>query len=244
MFSVKVKSEILKETVNVISTLINEAKFKVSKDGIRVMAVDGSHIAMIDLDLRASAFEEFKADEMDLGIDLEKLKTVLKNAKSDEIIEMKYNADRNILEFNLDAIEMTMALLDSSNMSEPKVPDLEHKVRVTVAKDLIERGLKAASDVGTYVEFKVTPEEVVIHTEGESDTMNMHLPKDKLDELVCEEETSSKYSLEYIGAIVKSVNAEAISLQLSTDYPIKLFFDIAKGEGKVTYMLAPRVDNY
>ena len=93
---------------------------------------------------------------MDLGIDLEKLKTVLKNAKSDEIIEMNYNADRNILEFNLDAIEMTMALLDSSNMSEPKVPDLEHKVRVTVAKNLIDRGLKAASDVGTYVEFKVT----------------------------------------------------------------------------------------
>jgi proliferating cell nuclear antigen len=244
MFSAKVKSEILKETVNVISTLINEAKFKVSKDGIRVMAVDGSHIAMIDLELGASAFEEFKADEMDLGIDLEKLKTVLKNAKSDEIIEVMYNPDRNILEFELDAIEMTMALLDSSNMSEPKVPDLEHKVRITVAKNLIDRGLKAASDVGTYVEFKVTPEEVVIHTEGESDTMNMHLPKDKLDELVCEEETSSKYSLEYIGSIIKTVNAEALSIQLSTDYPIKLFFDIAKGEGKVTYMLAPRVDNY
>ena len=92
--------------------------------------------------------------------------------------------------------------------------------------------------------FKVTPEEVIFHTEGESDTMSMHLPKDKLDELVCEEETSSKYSLEYIGAIIKSVNAEALSLQLSSDYPIKLYFDIAKGEGKVTYMLAPRVDNY
>lgn len=244
MFSAKVKSEVLKETVNVISTLINEAKFKVTQEGIKVMAVDGSHIAMIDLTLKASAFEEFRADEMDLGVDLEKLKTVLKNAKSDEIIEINYNSDRNILEFNLDAIEMTMALLDSSNMSEPKVPELEHKAKVTVAKNLIERGLRAASDIGTYVEFKITPEEVVIHTEGESDTMSMHLSKDKLDELVCEEESSSKYSLEYIGSIIKSVGAEAISLQLSTDYPVKLYFDIAKGHGSAIYMLAPRVDNY
>ncbi|MCK4613503.1 MAG: DNA polymerase sliding clamp, partial [Thermoplasmata archaeon] len=51
MFEAKVKSEVLKETVNVISTLINEAKFKITGDGIRVMAVDGSHIAMIDLSL-------------------------------------------------------------------------------------------------------------------------------------------------------------------------------------------------
>jgi len=244
MFSLKVKSEILKETVAVISTLINEAKFKITGEGIKVMAVDGSHIAMIDLTLKSTAFEEFRADEMDLGIDLEKLKTVLKNCKGDDVIDINYNSDRNILEFSMDEIEMTMALLDSSNMSEPKVPELEHKAKVIVAKTLIERGLKAAIDVGTYVEFKITPEEMIIHTEGESDTMSMHLPKDKLDELVCEEDSSSKYSLEYIGSIIKSVNAEAVSLQLSSDYPVKLQFEIAKGNGSAVYMLAPRVDNY
>lgn len=244
MFSVKVKSEVLKEAVNVISTLISEAKFKVTQEGIKVMAVDGSHIAMIDLTLKTTAFEEFRADEMDLGIDLERLKTVLKHARSDEIIGIKYNPDRNTLEFELDAIEMTMALLDTSNMSEPRVPELDHKARVVVAKALIERGLKAAGDVGTYVEFKVTPEEVVIRTEGESDTMSMHLPRDKLDELVCEEEASSKYSLEYLGQIIRHVGAEAVTLRLSSDYPIKLEFEVAKGNGSAVYMLAPRVDNY
>ena len=244
MFEAKVKSEVLKETVNVISTLINEAKFKITGDGIRVMAVDGSHIAMIDLSLKASAFEEFRADEMDLGIDLEKLKTVLRNSKSEDTIHILYNSDRNILEFKLDDIEMTMALLDSSNMSEPKVPELEHKAKVVVGKDLMERGLKAASDVGTYVEFNITPEEMVIRTEGETDTMNMHLSKDKLDELVCDEEVKSKYSLEYITSIIKSASAEVVTLQLSADYPVKLEFDLAKGNGHARYMLAPRVDNY
>ncbi len=244
MFEAKVKSEVLKETVAVISTLINEAKFKITGEGIKVMAVDGSHIAMIDLTLKSTAFEEFRADEMDLGMDLEKLKTVLRNAKSDDIIEIKYNAERNILEFKMEDIEMTMALLDCSNMSEPRVPDLDHKAKVVVAKNLMERGLKAASDVGTYVEFTVTPEEMTIRTEGESDTMTMHLHKEKLDEIVCEENASSKYSLEYIISIIKSMSSDAVTIQLSSDYPVKLEFDVAKGNGKALYMLAPRVDNY
>ena len=127
MFSAKVKSEVLKETVNVISTLINEAKFKVTQEGVKVMAVDGSHIAMIDLVLNSTAFEEFRADEMDLGIDLEKLKTVLKNAKSDEIIAINYNAERNFLEFNLDSIEIVDGIpkhCDLFSVSEGNVTDV------------------------------------------------------------------------------------------------------------------------
>jgi len=245
MFEAKVKSEVLKEAVAVISTLINEAKFRITGEGLGVMAVDGSHIAMIDLFLSAKAFEEFRADEMDMGINLEKLKMVLKHAKSDEILHMKYNADRNILEFKLDAIEMTMALLDSSSMTEPKVPTLEHRAKIVVASTLLDRGLKAATDVADYVEFRATPEEFVVHAEGESDTMAMHLKKEVLDELVCEEEeVSSKYSLEYISSIVKAMSSEALTINLSTDYPVKIEFDIASGNGHVLYMLAPRVDNY
>lgn len=244
MFEAEVKSEVLKEAVSVISTLVNEAKFRISGEGLSVMAVDGSHIAMIDLSLSSKAFETFKADEMDMGINLEKLKTALKHAKSDEIIHMKYDAERNILELKLDAIEMTMALLDTSSMTEPKVPSLEHKAKIVVARSLLDRGLKAATDVADYVEFKVTPEEFIVHAEGESDTMAMHLKKEQLDDLFCEEEVSSKYSLEYITSIIKAMSSEALTIHLSTDYPVKIEFDVAQGNGHALYMLAPRVDNY
>ena len=78
MFDAKVKAEILKEVVDVISTLVDEAKFNVTKDGVSVKAVDPAHVAMVDLGLERGAFDAFRADDGELGLDMDKVKEVLK----------------------------------------------------------------------------------------------------------------------------------------------------------------------
>ncbi|NLU46235.1 MAG: DNA polymerase sliding clamp, partial [Euryarchaeota archaeon] len=80
MFKAEMKSETLKGLVNVISTLIDEVKFTVDADGMSLKAVDPAHVAMIELNIGAKAFESFSADELELGLDLDKVKTVLKLA--------------------------------------------------------------------------------------------------------------------------------------------------------------------
>jgi proliferating cell nuclear antigen len=42
--------------VDVVSTLIDEAKFKIDSNGISLKAVDPAHVAMIDLHLDKGAF--------------------------------------------------------------------------------------------------------------------------------------------------------------------------------------------
>lgn len=44
MFEAKLKSEVLREVVDVISTLVDEAKFNIGKNGIIVKAVDPTHV--------------------------------------------------------------------------------------------------------------------------------------------------------------------------------------------------------
>ena len=74
MFQAKVKSETLKGIVDVVSTLVDEAKFNVNAKGVSLKAVDPAHVAMVDLKIDKSAFEEFAADDTELGIDLDKIK--------------------------------------------------------------------------------------------------------------------------------------------------------------------------
>ncbi len=78
MFQAKVKSETLKGIVDVVSTLVDEAKFNVDSKGVALKAVDPAHVAMIDMKIEKSAFEEFAADDTELGIDLDKIKEVLR----------------------------------------------------------------------------------------------------------------------------------------------------------------------
>src|SRR2546428_14115269 len=69
MFDVKVKAEVLKEVVDVISTLVDEAKFNITKDAVSVKAVDPAHVAMVDLSLEQAAFESYRAAAGELGRD-------------------------------------------------------------------------------------------------------------------------------------------------------------------------------
>ena len=63
MFEGKVKADVLREVVDVVSTLVDEAKFNVGKDSIIVKAVDPAHVAMVDLTLDRGAFDAYKADD-------------------------------------------------------------------------------------------------------------------------------------------------------------------------------------
>src|SRR5207253_9732170 len=80
VFEGKVKAEVLKEVVDVVSTLVDEAKFNVGNDSITVKAVDPAHVALVDLTLDRGAFETYKADEGELCVDMDKLKEILRSA--------------------------------------------------------------------------------------------------------------------------------------------------------------------
>ena len=51
MFQAKARADTLKEVVNVVSTLVDEAKFIINGEGLALRAVDPAHIAMVDLSL-------------------------------------------------------------------------------------------------------------------------------------------------------------------------------------------------
>ena len=47
-----------KDSIAVISELVNEARFKVTKDGIELVAMDPANVAMVIFKLLSSAFAE------------------------------------------------------------------------------------------------------------------------------------------------------------------------------------------
>lgn len=57
MFKAKIKAEVLREVVDVISALVDEAKFNITSEGISLRAVDPAHVAMLDMALQKKGFE-------------------------------------------------------------------------------------------------------------------------------------------------------------------------------------------
>ncbi len=244
MFEVKVKADILREVVDVVSTLVDEAKFNVTKDGLTVKAVDPAHVAMVDLTLEKGAFESFRADEAELGMDMDKVKEVLRLAKATDLISLTHEEDKNRLVMNVGNTTRRMSLVDTAGMSDPKVPSLNLPAKLTVRTDELRQGIRASESVSDHIALLVGPDGFEIVSEGDTDTVSHKVPKDLLEELQTKEAVRSLFPLDYFSNMVKAIStAPSVKLYLGNDYPVKMEFKIAAGKGEVRYLLAPRIES-
>lgn len=237
------KADVVKSVIDSLSTLVDEAKFQVAPEGLEVLAVDAAHVAMIDLSLSKAAFEEFEAEEMKLGIDIDKLSDATRLASSDDEIEFDLEED-GLLRLEIGNLTRRMSLVDTSGMTDPKIPDLDLPAEITLPGDELDRGIKAAEGISDHVALEATAGGFELSAEGDMDSVNLTLEKDTLLEHRATEDCRSLFSLDYFSNMVGvAKDAGTIRMRLGSDYPVKLSFEFADGEGEVTYLLAPRIES-
>ena len=244
MFKAKVKSEVLKGIIDVTSPLVNEVKFNINSKGISLRAVDPAHVAMIDLNINNKAFEEYKADDIELGIDMDKLSGIMRLSTAGDVISLDYDEAANRLIVTIGNLVRKMSLIDTAGMPDPKMPNLNLPAKAIIKASEINRGVKASEAVSDHLAIKVNKDNFELFAEGDTDTVNLKLPKDLLVELKSDNNYKSLFSIDYFSNMIKPVKGEDnVTIHLGNDNPIKLEFDIADKKGHVKYLLAPRIES-
>jgi proliferating cell nuclear antigen len=244
MFNAKVKSEVLKGIIDVISPLVNEVKFNISPKGISLRAVDPAHVAMVDLQIKSKAFDEYKADEMELGIDMDKLGGIMRLSSAGDIVSLEYDEEANRLIVKIGNLVRKMGLIDTAGMPDPKMPNLSLPAKIVIKASELNQGVRASEAVSDHIALTVNEDNFELFAEGDTDTVNLKLPKDMLVELTASSKCKSLFSIDYFSNMIKSVRGDdKITMQLGNDNPIRVEFDIADSKGHVTYLLAPRIES-
>ena len=244
MFNAKVRSEVLKGIIEVTSPLVNEVKFNITSDGISLRAVDPAHVAMVDLKIDKKAFEEYSADTIELGVDMDKLASIMRLSTSGDIISLDYDEKANRLIIKIGNLVRKMALIDTAGMPDPKMPNLELPAKIVIKSSELNRGVRASEAVSDHLALLVTKDYFELFAEGDTDTVNLKLPKDLLIELNAPGKCKSLFSIDYFSNMIKSIKGEdSITILLGTDNPTRLEFNIAEDKGHVTYLLAPRIES-
>jgi proliferating cell nuclear antigen len=244
MFNVKVKSDIIKGIIDVTSPLVNEAKFNITSKGISLKAVDPAHVAMVELDIKSTAFEEYKSDDMELGIDLDKLSGIMRLADSGDTVSLEYDEKSNRLIVRIGNLVRRMGLIDTAGMPDSKVPDLDLPAKAIITASELSKGVRASEAVSDHLALSIDKEAFELFAEGDTDTVNLKLPKDMLIELSSPGKFKSLFSIDYFSNMIKPVKAgDPITIFLGNDNPIRVDFDIAEKKGHVIYLLAPRIES-
>ena len=243
MFKARIRMEVLREVVEVISTLVSEVKLSISKDGLDVKAVDPSHVAMLVLKLHKGAFEEFTGEPTEIGVDVEKLKEVLRLSKPGDILDLQYDGGKNRLVIHVGKVTRHMSVVDPAGITDPKVPNVSPPGVVVVKMEELRQGIRGSESISDHVTLSLEPDGFTMHSEGETDHVDMKLPKDGLSRLEVKDPVKSMYPLDFFSSMVKSItSAEEVTLHVGNEYPLKIEFAVAMGKGEGRFLLAPRVE--
>ena len=86
----------LKDSILIISELVNEANLKILKDRIELVAMDPANVSMVIFNLLSSAFAEYDVkNEKTIGINLVNLTQILKRVKPTEMLTLELDEERN-----------------------------------------------------------------------------------------------------------------------------------------------------
>jgi len=241
VFKLRVKMEVLRELVEVVSTLVSEVKLSVSKDGLEAKAVDPSHVAMLVLKLQKAAFEEFTGEPTEIGVDVEKLKEVLRLSKPGDVLELHFDG-KNRLVASVGRVTRQMAVVDPASITDPKVPNVSPPATVVVKTEDMRQGIRGSESFTDHVTLTLETEAFTMHSEGDTDRLDLRIPKEQLPRLEVKEPVKSMYPLDFFSAMVKAISADEATLHVGNEYPLKIEFAMGLGRGEGRYLLAPRVE--
>ena len=237
----------LKESISIISDLVNEARFKITPNAIELVAMDPANVAMVVFKLLSSCFTEYDVKkDTEIAINLSNLKQVLRRISPRDMLTLELDADNRLKielksnttrTFNLPIIEL--------EEKEQKVPDLKFPVTIKTLSSVLNEAIADVDVVGESVSLIAEPKKFTLNAEGDLNQAKIEIKEDEYTKVATnsDEKIKAKYSIEYLKKMINgSKISDEVVIQFNKDYPLKLDYKTVD-KVMLSFILAPRVEN-
>jgi proliferating cell nuclear antigen len=222
-----------KAVTSAISTMVDEATFEATVEGLSFRGMDPSHVALIDINWPNSAFDGYECDAaLKFGVRIDEFSKLMKSMLYIKIL----NGYKR---------EYKMRLIESTGGSTP-LPKLNFNSKVILTPASFDKILSDIEVVSEYISIESDEKKITFSGKsdyGEADIV-IEEASEGLEELLVKEKSKATYSLDYLSKITKaiSVSGGSLVLEYSTKMPLRLEFRVAN-VGRIHFYLAPRVQD-
>ncbi len=235
----------LKESISIISELVNEARINVTPDAIEIIAMDPANVAMVIFKLLSSAFVDYdvkKAEE--IGINLSNLKQVLKRVTPNETMTLETAENR--LKVTIDNNTRRIFSIPLIDLEEKvqKIPELSFAAHIKTNSIILSNAIDDADIVAESVSFIVEPKKFTISAEGDLSKAQIEIKQSENTKVELKgDKAKARYSIEYLKKmIMASKLSDNVAISFSNDYPLRLeYAEVDKL--MMAFILAPRIEN-
>ncbi|MEE9283981.1 MAG: proliferating cell nuclear antigen (pcna) [Nitrososphaerales archaeon] len=237
-----------KVIANTISTLVEEATFEATVEGVSFRAMDPSHVALVDLNWPNAAFDQYECDkEYKLTVRVDEFAKLIKRAGSKGSIEISAEDDDHLTVKLQNGYkkEFKIHLIESSSEASP-IPKLSFNTKVTLKEDSLADILSDINVLADHIIIESTQDGVTFLGKSDAGQASVTLEKssEQLIAMEVKENSRATYSLQYLVNMVKAAGAasENITAEYSNKMPLRLEFQLGDSGGRIHFYLAPRIE--
>lgn len=243
-----------KNILDLILNLGDEIPLHITSEGINVLGMDPSHVAMIDLKLGNSIFEKYEVEpaknkeEIILTLSLNELKKRIEAIEADdETARIYYNIEKERLVLHLlehdtrRRRELEIPLLESLDDEVPLPKIIFHGQGKIMLED-VNRALKDASFVSEHIKISFHEDKLRFDAQGDMGSAFLELPKDQITGFKIDNDKNlavATFTLSWISGVMSDLPkfVDEINISMSTDMPLRV--EAEKNSFEFKYYLAP-----
>lgn len=244
-----------------ISAIITETRMKIDPEkGLSMTAMDGSHICLVDLNIKKEDLDVFETSEhFELGLNLDDLVKIIKRGSANDeitflhdpkdkklVLEMKAENSKKVRKFTMALID-----IDTEEIDVNQLEQLPFDNKCQFKLGILDEAMKDAEIFSEVLQINVKTT-LQFSAEGTMGDMCYDLDKDELQSSEFTAESEGNFAIQFLKNIMKiSSITDNVSMALKSESPVKMKF-MLYGPTKATpdkipdsyiqYYLAPRVE--
>merc|ERR1712107_659619 len=152
-----------------------------SERGMQVQSMDSSHVALVSLMLRESAFVDFKCDRAtSLGMNVDSLSKIFKICGPNDSLKLKWENDADTLNFQCENsqddriadFDLKLMQIESEHM---EIPEQQYKVVTKLPSSEFQKICRDLKEFGETMQMRASKEGITFSVHGDIGTGNVLL---------------------------------------------------------------------
>lgn len=234
------QNNIFKNAFESISRIVDEVTMTADSEALHLKCLSRDHITFVTMDLEKTLFDEYQCDEPEkIAIDCTELMKVLKKCKSNDMLEMGTDESSLYLVFKGDATRTFKIRFIDMDYNNPTPPEIKTPCNIPVPSGLIKDYINDMDLYDEKLDITVDENYLTLSAEGQmGDAEIKYLHGENILQTV-----RSSFSIPKLQDIFKADKfSQECVLGIGEDMPIIVTFTLPANDGKLGYLLAPRLN--
>jgi proliferating cell nuclear antigen len=250
-----IQASTIKSVIDAMKEILMDVNLEFDENGMKIVALDNTHIVLIHLKLHADKFESYYCmKKLYVGINMLKFHMLIKTIQNGDILSLFiHKDDPNILGITIENNEknvkttykLSMLDIDVVNVD---IPPADFNTIITMPSAYLQKIIRDMHNLAEYIEIKNIGGKLILSCQGEfccqetilaTETQNIQIKNNEN----AQEIIQGVFSLKYLSIFTKCTNlCSTVEIYLKNSYPIILQYSIAS-MGSVKLCLAQKSED-